>query len=235
MFINRYFITTLCENSQTLTQLNFDEDEFNSLKSDGSLEFNNIKLLKTDVPINPVVPELNVLVSNNYFEIEFTAGEFRNVAEYVIEKTGEEREFISVKKFILESQSGKNYSCLIEKNDEAELVYFRLKQVNKDGTIMYSNEVKIGQGLVEDIILGQNYPNPFNPSTLIDFELLQDGEVEVKIFNLGGQEIAKLHEGFLSKGIHQFKFDGSELPSGIYLFRVSTANFTLARKMILAK
>ena len=88
---------------------------------------------------------------------------------------------------------------------------------------------------MENIILGQNYPNPFNPSTKIEFEILQDAEVEVVVYNLTGKEIEILHQGFLPSGIYKFDFDGSELPSGIYLYKVSTPQFTQTKKMILAK
>ena len=114
-------------------------------------------------------------------------------------------------------------------------MYYRIKQVNLDKTEVFSEIVKVGQGVVEDVILEQNYPNPFNPKTQIEFELVQDSDVEVVVYNLAGKEVALLNRGFLSKGIHKFEFDGSELPSGIYLFQVVTSQSTQTRKMILAK
>jgi hypothetical protein len=124
---------------------------------------------------------------------------------------------------------------LSEKQNLSEIIYFRIKQVNNDASVIYSDIVKIGQGIIEDVLIGQNYPNPFNPTTLIEFELLQDTDVEIKIFNLAGKEIALLHKGFLHKGIHQFKFDATGLPSGIYLYQISTPISTQTQKMILAK
>jgi hypothetical protein len=81
----------------------------------------------------------------------------------------------------------------------------------------------------------QNYPNPFNPKTIIEFELLQDSDVEVTVFDLAGKKVIVLQEGYLTSGIYKFEFDGSELPSGVYLYRISTPQFTQTRKMILAK
>ena len=95
--------------------------------------------------------------------------------------------------------------------------------------------LKVGQGIVDDLIIGQNFPNPFNPTTLIEFELLQDSDVEVKVYNLTGKEIALLHEGVLSKGVHQFTFDASGLSSGVYLYQIITPLSSQTRKMILAK
>ena len=129
----------------------------------------------------------------------------------------------------------KSYSLVSEKAAKTEIVYFRIKQINKDGSIVYSDVVKVGQGMVEDVIIGQNYPNPFNPTTLIQFELIQDTDVEVKVYNLAGKEISRLHEGFLSKGLHQFEFDGSGLSSGLYFYQITTPLTSQTRKMILAK
>jgi len=95
--------------------------------------------------------------------------------------------------------------------------------------------VKIGQGITEPFIVEQNYPNPFNPTTSIVVDLLQDSDVQIIIYNLEGKEIAKLFKGFLTSGTHKFSFDASELPSGIYLYKVSTPEFSSTKKMILTK
>jgi hypothetical protein len=129
----------------------------------------------------------------------------------------------------------KTYSLLSQHNDQTEIIYFRIKQVNKDGSAVYSEVVKVGQGLIEDLIIGQNYPNPFNPTTTIEFDLLQDSDVEVLIYDLAGKEVAMLHIGILSAGSHKFKFDATGLPSGIYLYQIKTTLSSQTRKMILAK
>ena len=90
-------------------------------------------------------------------------------------------------------------------------------------------------GDIEDVILGQNYPNPFNPTTTIKFELLQDTDVEVKVFNLEGKEVAVLHNGFLNRGVHQFEFDAKGLSSGIYIYQVKTPFSIKSHKMIFTK
>jgi hypothetical protein len=107
--------------------------------------------------------------------------------------------------------------------------------VNKDGYEVYSDVVKVGQGVVDDLIVGQNYPNPFNPTTLIDFELLQDSEVEIKVYDLAGKEVALIHSGFLTTGVYKFKFDATGLTSGIYLYQITTKLSSQTKKMIFAK
>ncbi len=88
--------------------------------------------------------------------------------------------------------------------------------------------------------LMQNYPNPFNPSTTITFNLASNSKVSIRVFNLLGQEVAELVKGELSAGVHLVKFDGSKLPSGIYIYKLETSGRNgkeciAARKMILLK
>ncbi len=81
-----------------------------------------------------------------------------------------------------------------------EIVFYRVKQINKDGSVVYSSQVKVGQGLSEPFIVEQNFPNPFNPKTSIEVELLEDNEVTIVIYNLEGREVTQLYKGFLIKG-----------------------------------
>jgi hypothetical protein len=107
--------------------------------------------------------------------------------------------------------------------------------VLKDGSVLYSSRVKVGQGFSEPFLLSRNFPNPFNPLTSIDIELFRDSDIRVIVYNLEGKEIASLFEGNLTKGKHTFSFDASEYPSGVYLCRVQTPDFSQTTKMILTK
>ncbi len=129
----------------------------------------------------------------------------------------------------------KVYSYLDKVDENSDVVFYRVKQSNSDGTAVYSSQVKVGQGIMEPFTVDQNFPNPFNPKTSISIELLEDAEVEITIYNLEGKEVQKLEKGYLSKGKHTFSFDGSELPSGVYLYKVATPTYTQTKKMILAK
>ena len=91
--------------------------------------------------------------------------------------------------------------------------------------------------------LEQNYPNPFNPSTIINFSLHRDGFVQLKIFNLLGQELSTLVDQFEPAGLYHIKFNAGTLPSGIYFYRLivkdkntnSGNNFSAVKKMLLVK
>jgi len=223
------------DSSDLLLQLNFDDVNSLTPGTVNLITYNNIKFTKSNAPIFHEAPELNLRVLNNYYELEWNGGDVNSASYYVIESSEDQGGYTELYRVNAEKNKEKKYSYLAERNVNAGVVFYRIKQVNADGTIVYSALVKIGQGEMEDIILGQNYPNPFNPNTKIEFKILLDAEVEVVVYNLEGKEIEILHQGFLSSGVYKFDFDGSELPSGIYLYKVSTPQFTQTKKMILAK
>lgn len=66
------------------------------------------------------------------------------------------------------------------------------------------------------IELLRNYPNPFNPTTTVEFSLMQSGNVRLDVYNLLGQQVKSLWEGWMSQGLHSIRLDGSDLASGIY-------------------
>ena len=81
--------------------------------------------------------------------------------------------------------------------------------------------------------LAQNYPNPFNPSTTIRYTLAFAGPVSLKVYNLLGQEIATLAQGYQNAGFYQVEFNGKGIASGIYFYRLHSQSTDLTRKMIL--
>lgn len=89
--------------------------------------------------------------------------------------------------------------------------------------------------LPSEFRLEQNYPNPFNPSTQIAFSLPEESQVKLTVYNLLGQEVARLIDGFMPAGNHEIKFDGSQLPSGVYLYRLQAGEFLQTQKMTLMK
>ena len=83
--------------------------------------------------------------------------------------------------------------------------------------------------------LRQNYPNPFNPETVIEFALPETGPVSICIFNIAGQETARLIDGRLNAGWHSVEWQAGDLPSGIYFCRLQADNYQIVRKMLLLK
>lgn len=94
--------------------------------------------------------------------------------------------------------------------------------------------------LPTDYSLMQNYPNPFNPSTTIEVGLKKSSNVELRIFNMLGEEVKILYSGFLDQGNHKFTWNGkdnfgAEMSSGIYMYKMEAGRFIDSKKMILLK
>jgi hypothetical protein len=83
--------------------------------------------------------------------------------------------------------------------------------------------------------LSQNYPNPFNPSTTIRYELPKSAEVKLSVYDVLGREVSVLVNERKDPGVHEFKFDGLNLASGVYLYRLIAGNFVQTRKLVVVK
>jgi len=86
-----------------------------------------------------------------------------------------------------------------------------------------------------DIVLEQNYPNPFNPSTTISFSLRRAEFVTLRVFNIRGEEVARLIEKQLAAGAHQVQWNASAFVSGVYCYRLQIRNLVQMRKLLLLK
>jgi len=104
--------------------------------------------------------------------------------------------------------------------------------------VMLSTDIndEINNGLLPDNFeLVQNYPNPFNPSTTIEFALPRAGIVSLKVYNVIGQEVASLVDGFKSAGRYSIEFEAGNSPSGVYFYKLVHAEGSETRKMLLVK
>jgi len=88
---------------------------------------------------------------------------------------------------------------------------------------------------ITDYALEQNYPNPFNPSTVIKYQIPNDGLVSLKIYDITGQEVKTLINQEQSKGRYEINFDASNLSSGVYFYRLTSGSYTKSMKMMLVK
>jgi hypothetical protein len=121
--------------------------------------------------------------------------------------------------------------------------YFEKIQINyvssfiKNGInlLLTTTDVKDKPVLPKEYNLMQNYSNPFNPSTKIVFELPNTGYVELKVFDVMGNEVATLVNGEMIAGRHEITFNAKNLSSGMYFYRITAGNFTKTMKMILMK
>ena len=83
--------------------------------------------------------------------------------------------------------------------------------------------------------LGQNYPNPFNPVTTIQYEIAAAGRVTLEVVDVLGRTVATLVDAEVTPGAHTVRFDGRDLASGLYLYRLTADAQTITKKMMLMK
>jgi len=88
---------------------------------------------------------------------------------------------------------------------------------------------------VTDFALFDNYPNPFNPTTTISYALPEASHVNLTIYNVNGQAVTTLVDGYRSASIHQVTFDASHLSSGLYFYKIEAGNYSDVKKMVLVK
>jgi hypothetical protein len=85
------------------------------------------------------------------------------------------------------------------------------------------------------LILSQNYPNPFNPSTVIPYRLAVNSKIRLKVYDMLGRDVVTLADRFERAGDHSVSFDGSNLPSGVYFYRLQAETHSETKKLTLTK
>jgi hypothetical protein len=127
-----------------------------------------------------------------------------------------------------------NYS-FNDKMIEPGTYFYRLKQIDFDGTVSYSSEIEVEVAGPNEFALYQNYPNPFNPTTTIKFALPEKTNLDLSVYNSLGEKVAEVFNGELGEGYHEIEFNATILSSGIYFYRLESENFVSVKKMILIK
>ena len=120
------------------------------------------------------------------------------------------------------------------------LYYYRLKQIDNDGSVNFSAEVKVNLKSMPGEIRLSVYPNPFNSSTVINFNTSEENYVSVRVFDLLGRTIKTLWQGELQPGRHEFPWrgvdqSGHDLASGIYFVRIQVGNKSIMQKVMLLR
>ena len=133
------------------------------------------------------------------------------------------------------SNSPRQYTFSDSEIYETGNYYYRLKQTDNDGTFEYSDVVSVTVGVPVLYSLSSNYPNPFNPETRIDYTLPKQQNVSLRINNMLGELVEVLENEVKPAGTYTVTFDGSDLPSGIYFYRLKAENFVETKKMVLMK
>lgn len=128
------------------------------------------------------------------------------------------------------------------KNKDGTTAKYNIEEIRKlsfSGVVGIKEEKKITNA-IKSFSLLQNYPNPFNPSTTIEYQIPSAGNVEVNIYNIAGQLVKNISNGFQNGGSYKVNWNsknnfGQNVSSGIYLFQVKYENTFLTKKLMLIK
>jgi hypothetical protein len=174
-------------------------------------------------------------IINNNVQLDWTTATENNSHRFVIEKNfNSEWRPIGYINASGNSTTPRSYRFIDEISDASALTY-RLKIVDFDGSYEYSSTISLNINHAFEYSLDQNYPNPFNPSTTIKFGLPNDTKVVLEVFNFLGERVATLLNQEMTSGYHQVNFDGSNLSSGVYIYRLSAGEFSSVKKFTLLK
>lgn len=187
-------------------------------------------------PLPVQLTSFTAIVNGNLVHLNWSTSTELNNYGYNIERRTESEKWVKIG-FVPghgNSNSVKNYK-FIDDSSPAGKLFYRLKQVDFDGKYEYSNEVEVQVDRPLKLVLFQNRPNPFNPKTEIKFELPNKSNVELDIYNMLGEKILNLARGFMNAGEHEVSFNACSLSSGVYLYKLTTENNTLVKKMVFLK
>jgi len=113
--------------------------------------------------------------------------------------------------------------------------FYRLKQVDYNGSYEYSDVIEVDVRSLNEYALEQNFPNPFNPTTTIGYVLREKSNAKLILLNAIGEEVVVLVNEEQDKGFHKIDFNASTLASGVYFYRLQAGSFVETKKMVLLK
>jgi hypothetical protein len=210
-----------------------------AFKIDGASQYSNLAQILTVVPVELSTFTANIVSGQVQINWE-TATEVNN-SGFTVQRSKDNSKFIDLN--FVKGQGTTTFQSSYSYIDKSVLsgkYYYRLKQVDFNGSANYSKSIEVDLGVPKEYVLEQNYPNPFNPSTTIRFALPMNANVTIKLYNTLGQEVSTLLNADLEAGIHETVFNASTLSSGVYFYSlkvkgVNGSDFTSTKRMILMK
>ena len=247
--VNNIFNGTVFNGNSMAVQLTFKTEDYplGSYSMDMVIQSNDPVTPSVTVPIQMeiVIPvELSAFTAKadrDNVIVEWQTATETNNQGFELQRKREGAEgwtvagYVSGKGTTIERQSYQ----YVDKQLKAGKYIYRLKQIDLDGTIEYSQEIEVEVSVPDEYVLYQNYPNPFNPSTTIEFSIPEKSEVVLSIYNSLGEKVRELINGSMEAGYQRVVFDARELPSGTYVYQInakgSTKSFIQSKKMTLVK
>lgn len=206
----------------------FDGELRDSIPEIGADEFPGI------IPVELV--SFNVALEQNKVVLNWQTATELNSSHFEVERKSEGSDWNSIGRVNAAGNSTSRIDYrFVDDNLVGNQLSYRLKLVDLDGSFTYSQEVEINSSLPTSFSLSQNYPNPFNPTTKINYTVPFDSKVTISIYSITGELVMDLVNDFVSAGSYSVDFNGSNLASGMYIYKMTAGNFTQTNKMMLMK
>jgi hypothetical protein len=206
----------------------------------------------TNVYSQPSITTSQAVQVNGAYTIPFGAS--GNTLELVVANTsnqiasGVNVEGVDVPSWIHFEPAIQTIQAIEAKAEKAVTFTFAVEKtapVKKDQTLTFRITSSTGEQWTKQINiiitapdkfeLFQNYPNPFNPTTKIEYQLPADGVVNLKVYNLLGEEVATIVNGQQAAGYKSVEWNASQVSSGIYFYRLQCGNYSAMKKMMVVK
>ncbi len=162
-----------------------------------------------------------------------------DLQDYIVVRTIEAEDSTSTKSYSTRNTSltdslfdTKTYFYTVQSRDSSGNVSEKSESVEVTGMFV---SIRDRKELPQNYELKQNYPNPFNPTTHIAFDVPSLSHVTIEVFSILGQKVSTLTNRRYPAGSHTINFDASGFPSGIYIYRITSASYSQTRKMLLIK
>lgn len=210
-------------------------DSYTGLAKDGEVE---------DYLIDVVYPvelsSFSGVVIENRVKLEWvTQSETQNLGFHIFRSLVKDGDYAQISQALISgagnSQAMHSYSYEDATVEEGQTYYYKLADISYTGQMTLHGPIEVNLA-PSQYLLQQNYPNPFNPQTTISFVMKEQGQADLVIYNLRGQEVRNLASRVFGTGSHQVIWDGKDnngniLPSGVYIYKLKSANFEQSKRM----
>jgi hypothetical protein len=202
---------------------------------------------RLDVPGDNWFPvelmSFRALNSHDGVDLMWTTASETSVAYWEIERSNSESDDFSLlaKLEAQNTPTGGHYTYFDRLGINGNSYNYRLVNVDLDGSRTVHPEIQsasygqLGAVDAHEYTLADAYPNPFNPSTSIRYSIPEAGLVTIKVYDVSGREVAELVNGRQEAGPHNVTFDGTHLSSGTYFYRMTAADFSMTKRIMLLK
>ncbi len=221
---------------------NFDNSSDGYIHNDASgieldlIAYNFPKLIQSTAPLKVEFTTFRAEVLADSVIIYWESFDEKNVSHYILEKRYESGNYFVIDKRDAEkSRSSHSEYSVGDKREENKVCFYRLRRINDDGSIHLSDELPVGAEDIHNFMLEQNSPDPFSSSTSIIYRLDEAMHVTLSIYDYVGRRVKVLIDDHQEAGSHSVTFVATDLPSGIYFYKLRTASGSETKKMHLSK